>query len=124
MRYNRDGYSVEAAIVKGRALPEWYLDEPQLQIGDHFYITAFSDLNSCRQVGMGVGEIPWDKVIEYGRYKGLDDTMMEVFRIIMKEMDRAFLRWQDKERDKQRRANDRRNRSGRKQVMPKEDYIG
>ena len=105
-------------------MPDWYLDEPVLEPGDYFYITAFSDLNSCRQMGFGVGEIPWNVIMEYADRSNLDAIMTDVFKIVIRQMDRTYMKWQDGEREKQRKSKERMTRSSSKRTMPKEDYIG
>lgn len=87
-------------------------------------MSAFSDLNTCRQSGMGVGEIPWDKILKYAREKDLDGVMTDVFIIVIRTMDRALMAWHEKEQDKKRHIRDRQAKRGQKQVMPKEDYVG
>ena len=55
LRYERDGFQVEAALRKNRATPEWYDNEPIIEPTDIFYIKAFHDLSTCRISGMGIG---------------------------------------------------------------------
>lgn len=95
-----------------------------MEPGDHFYVTAFSDLNSCRQMGFGVGEIPWRDIMAYAAHSNLDDIMTDVFKIVIRQMDRTYMKWQDEERDKQRRSKERMTKNSSKRTMPKEDYIG
>ena len=115
---------MEAAIEKGRSLPDWYLDEPALEPGDYFYMMAFSDLNSGRQMGFGVGEIPWRDIMAYADRADLDFIMADVFKIVIRQMDRTYMKWQDGERDKMRRSKERTAKSASRRTMPKEDYLG
>ena len=103
MRYERDGFSVEAALAKGRALPQWYLDEPEVTSDDNFFIAAFSELSTCRHQR----DIPWNCIIEYASYHELDREMTRAFVYVIRMMDRALLKWQDDEREQKRRANQR-----------------
>ena len=66
--------------------------------GDEFYFKAFWDLSTCRQIGMGQGPIPWDKMIEYGHVAGLDDDMTDVLVGVIRAMDAAYLKWEDAQR--------------------------
>ena len=84
---------MDAAISKGRALPKWYLDEPYVFPAQQFFLKAFWDLNTCRSTGMGIGPIPWDKIVQYGSYAGLDDDMIEPLVSIIREMDAEYLLW-------------------------------
>jgi len=101
LRYDRDGYSVEAAILKGRRLPEWYSEEPPAQITDFFYQKSFWDLSSTRRFEHG--PIPWDKIVEYGYHTGLDNDMIDTFVAIIRAMDAGYLNWLKDEIDRQRK---------------------
>lgn len=68
-----------------------------------FYYTAFLDLCTCRDVGMGLGPIPWTAVAAYAAYHAVED--FDTFSIIIKKLDSAFLQWQD-----ERRKKDQKNR--------------
>lgn len=92
LRYEKEGYSAEAAQRKGREVPEWFLDEPAVGRMDHFYGKAFNDLSTCRSFGMGLGPIPWDKIDEYGRKAGLTNDILKAFIDIIRLMDEAYLR--------------------------------
>src|SRR5690606_11766519 len=100
LRWERDGFSVEAALAKGRPIPDWAKEEPQLLPGDEFYVEAFWEL--CSERLMPMGQIPWRSIVEYGRHKSLDDDILPVFHTVVREMDRAYLRWQAEQADRQR----------------------
>lgn len=91
MRYSRDGWSIEAAIAKGRTLPSWYLDRPDEQDGDQFYLSAFWDLSTCRQNGWSPGPIPWNHIRDYAEYAGLDRDNGFRFAAIIRRMDAYYL---------------------------------
>ena len=105
MRLNRDGFSIDAAIEKGRSLPEWYVNEPAIEASDVFYMKAFYDLNTCRSIGMGLGQIPWNVTVEYADRYGLEWDLSEAFVDIIREMDEGFLEWKSSEQEKARIAN-------------------
>jgi len=107
---SRDGWSIDAALAKGRPLPEWYLDEPPLQPGYDFFMLAFSNLSTCRDSGFGsLGRIPWDKIDLYADRSGLDEEMSSAFVVILRAMDEAYIGWQEQEADKRRSAQKRGN---------------
>lgn len=81
-------------------MPQWYLDEPHLYPGDAFYLKAFFDLSTCRQMGMGLGPIPWDKILMYAKFNGLDEDVTEAFIVIIRELDIAFIEQVNKEKSK------------------------
>lgn len=97
LRYQRDGFSVDAAIAKGRPLPDWYLDQPEIAPGDDFYLRAFNNLGTCRQIGMSVGPIPWDRCIDYAERAGLEPDLIDAFVSVIRAMDAAYLDWLDKQ---------------------------
>ncbi len=100
MEYSEKQYSIEAGIAKGRPLPEWYLDEPDAYPGDHFYLKAFYDLNSCRSIGLNLGPIPWDKILKYAEYSQLDTQVTECFLTVIATMDNHYLEKVAKEQQK------------------------
>jgi hypothetical protein len=101
MRLERDGFSIDQAIAKGRALPEWFLEEPIILPGEEFYIKAFFHLSTCRHGnGMSTGPIPWNNCLEYGLLAGLDNDIIETFIEIIRVMDTIYLKWQDDEAKK------------------------
>ncbi len=91
LQYEKDGYSIEAGLRKGRKPPKWYLEEPTPGRMDYFYTTAFNDLNTCRYIGMDIGPIPWDKINEYGHKAGLVYDILKAFIRIIRLMDDAYL---------------------------------
>lgn len=83
---------MEAAIAKGRELPDWVDKEPVILPGDEFYIQAWFELDTCRQVGMDLGLIPWDKIVFYGQFHGMEEDVLEAFIQIIRQMDGAYLK--------------------------------
>jgi len=56
---------------------------------------AFWELSSCRFFGGGaIGPLPWDKCIAYAERKKLDPDMIDVFERVMRELDEAYLEFQ------------------------------
>jgi hypothetical protein len=94
LRCQRDGFSIDAGIEKGRTtFPDWYLDKPPLAENDRFYLTAFTRLTRTRSNGFGVGQIPWDKIVQYAAIKQLDPQMTDVFVEVLCAMDTGYLKW-------------------------------
>jgi len=54
---------------------------------------------------MGLGAIPWSKIVEYGRTAGLDGDMIAIFVSIIRAMDAKYVEWQDKEAERKRKHN-------------------
>jgi hypothetical protein len=57
---------------------------------------AFFALSNDRQVGMGLGPIPWSSLDRYAQRFGIDDPdEFDVFAFLIRTMDGAFLRHAD-----------------------------
>ncbi len=41
---------------------------------------------------MGVGPIPWSKIVMYGERKGLDRGMIAVLEVVIRELDEVYLK--------------------------------
>lgn len=59
--------------------------------GLDFYVAAFYELSTCRQIGMGgVGPIPWTAIAEYSRLM-LEPEDFETFHYLMRVLDGIYL---------------------------------
>ena len=92
LRYQRDGFSVEAGLKKRRKFPEdhWYFQMPAIPRGSEFIFEAYSDLVTCRTPD---GPIPWDKVALYADKKGLQPDTADLLWEAVKRMDRVERSW-------------------------------
>jgi hypothetical protein len=98
LRYRRDGFSVQAAIDKGRALPDWYLAKPDLEPGEDAYLQAFWLLGTGRAVGSyTIGSIPWRDMVSYADRLGLSGSTHDLFVRVISEMDAGYLAWKAEE---------------------------
>ena len=95
LRNERDGFQVEAAQKKGRPLPDWFAEQPDLQPGDDFWLSAFFELSTTRHDG---GPIPWDKIMLYADRSGLDGDLAGTLQAVIRSMDSAFLKWTAEQR--------------------------
>ncbi len=92
MRYQRDGFSVEAAFKKGRTLDpdHWYLHPPPEVPGLEFFFEAYRDLSTCRPPD---GAIPWLAAMAYGEKKKLAEDVTETVWVTVRKMDLAERSW-------------------------------
>ncbi|UFK26770.1 hypothetical protein [Roseobacter phage RDJL6] len=97
MRLERDGFSIEAAIEKGRALPEWYVNEPVVPPADEFYLRAFYELITGRNSD---GRIPWRDIEDFAERSGLEEDLIAPFKEIMRALERTFSAWIKGEQDR------------------------
>ena len=91
MRYQRDGFSVKAAITKGRPLPTWYVNRPEVVLFEDFYLQAFFDLCTTRVSADGLSPIPWDKILLYAEHSKLERDNYAFFCRLIRSMDAAYL---------------------------------
>lgn len=55
------------------------------------YYEAFTELSTCRPVGMGIGPVPWTAIDGYGRRYGFEgDGFVYLVRMV-RALDDAFL---------------------------------
>ena len=68
--------------------------------GFEFYFTAFKELNSCRDVGMGLSPIPFTAIVDYARIYDVGE--FEEFLELIRMMDEQFLDLQATEQEKKK----------------------
>lgn len=84
----------------GTPLPDFILNTPELLPGLELYKLAFNDLSTCRQIGMGIGPVPWTAIQEYGSMQGLGQDQFEALHYHIARMDEAYLGHLAEEQDK------------------------
>lgn len=90
------GWIIEECLRFGQPLPDKIREAPELLPGLELYYRAFFRLSTCRQIGMGLGPVPWTAVQEYARVLELEPDQAEALRYHIERMDNAFLDWQSK----------------------------
>lgn len=100
MEFQDKQYSLESGIAKGRPLPQWALNEPEVYPGDYFYINAFYELGTCRTIGLSIGPIPWNRIVQYADRFKLDEDLINPFVDIIREMDDAYIEEINKKKPK------------------------
>jgi hypothetical protein len=83
-------------------IPQVILDAPELQIGLEWTYSAFGKLTTCRQIGMGIGPIPWTAINEFCVKHQLNSDDQDDFEYLIEQMDDAYVQHMNKkaERDK------------------------
>lgn len=60
--------------------------EPEVDEGIRIMVRAYSELSSCRNVGMGIGPIPWTAMLEWCRHHNLrrdvSNHLINVLRLV------------------------------------------
>jgi hypothetical protein len=102
LKFARSGFAITSGQYKastGREAPDWFFDQPTPERGDDLYLDGFWELSSCRDFGMGVGPIPWDKIVQYARWVKLEPDLEVLFVRIIRELDEVYLRNCKEKRD-------------------------
>lgn len=87
--YRRDAPKLIEAKMD---LPFAWRDVPTLENqGYDWYLEAFADLSSCRNIGFSVGQIPWTAVIKYVEHEEIKEV--DDFIHIIGAMDSAYLEY-------------------------------
>ena len=81
-------------------MPAWVDEEPATAPGDSFYMQAFWDLSTERQLGFTVGPIPVSRIHSYPGVRHMSPAMMWMFESVIRAMDSAYRDWAESERDK------------------------
>jgi hypothetical protein len=97
LRYQRDGFVVDALLERGKPLPDWVLDEPVLEQFEDFYIRAFYCLITERRGGVC---IPHSEIVTFGERSGLSSAMIGTFTTIIWTLETAYNTWAKGEQDK------------------------
>lgn len=84
------------AVHSGRPIPDRIENSPSILPGLELYYIAFQDLNSSRQMGMGLGPIPWVVIQQYCQLKELSDEQTEAMHHHIPLMDTVFLKHHQK----------------------------
>lgn len=76
----------------GRQVPDAFFDRPDPLPESHFYWRAFCELSTERQIGMGVGPIPYSKAREYAQRYELNEDEWDFFWEIIQDVDSENLK--------------------------------
>ncbi len=71
---------------------------PVLLDGLDFYFSAYSDLETDRQISMGgVGAVPWNSIIKWCNFHGVHDIYeIEILTRYIRSMEKAEYQFRDK----------------------------
>lgn len=84
---------------QGLPLPKKIQEAPELRMGLELFLDAFFELNTCRQIGMGVAPIPWTCVKDYAVAYDLDDVQTEDLFHHIRLMDQEFIKHHSRKAD-------------------------
>ena len=82
---------MDESLREGREIPEEIAFAPEIELGLELYYNGFIAISDSRQIGMGLGPIPWKVVHDYCVAMELDEEQSEAMHHHIREMDGAFL---------------------------------
>lgn len=92
-------FIIEQCIRQNMPLPDAIANAPVLEIGLDLFFTAFMDLNSCRNIGVGEGPIPWTAKQMYAKEElNLEGEQRDDFFYYINRLDTAYLDHKAKQR--------------------------
>jgi hypothetical protein len=80
----------------GEPIPERIANAPTLDAGMDFFISAFFELSTERQLGFGEGPIPISAIHAYCRHYEMDDDEEHEFVSCIRALDGAYLKRQNR----------------------------
>lgn len=84
-------------IKAGHQLPDPWRNIPQVESRLEWYFSAFSELSTCRQIGMGVGPIPWTAIVQYQDRHNLKEELG--FLELIRDMDLVYISFVEEKND-------------------------
>lgn len=84
---------VKTCQQSGMPLPDFIKNQPELMFGLDIFVQAFWDLSTCRQMGMGLGPIPWISIQEYCIMLQCSEDFTKDLHYHIRRIDQAYLNW-------------------------------
>ena len=94
MRFRDREFSIRQAIRKGRGLPAWYLECPEIPDGAQWIIKAYWELASERKQN---GSIPWSAARHWYAVSGNLESIWGLFWRCIQTIDAAYGRETDRQ---------------------------
>ena len=82
---------IQQCMKQKKPLPEKIANAPELLLGLDLYYDSFWDLTTCRQVGFGVGSIPWASIRDYAVTFEFDEEQVDDLFYFIRMMDNAYM---------------------------------
>lgn len=77
-------------------LPDKIKNKPEITTGLDLYWKAFQDLSSDRDIGMGVGPIPWSAMHTWASRNHIRGDDFERFVLVLRGLDNVYMEKQGK----------------------------
>ena len=79
------------AFLANAPMPDKIANAPYLELGLDLYLSAFFELEGDRQIGMGIGPIPWNVVNQYAKAYHFDEEQSTKLHRYIKALDAVYL---------------------------------
>jgi len=83
-------------VREGLPFPDRIQNAPTLLMGLELFFLGFMDLSSSRQIGMGMGPIPWQAINQYCTSIELNEEQTEAMHHHIRELDTCYLKHKNK----------------------------
>lgn len=83
----------EQCLQFGTPLPDPLKNPPELMEGLDLYMKAFSELSTCRSIGMDIGPIPWTATRDWAIMNLEDAESIGDLHYHISRLDAAYLDW-------------------------------
>lgn len=91
-----DQWVIDQCLQDGIELPPHLANKPEIEPGLSMYWEAFSKLGSCRQIGMGIGPVPWTAIEAWADAHGYDDDHREDLHYHVEALDAVYMKHANK----------------------------
>lgn len=72
-------------------IPDKFRDKPTVKSGLELYWKAFQDLSSDRDIGMGIGPIPWSSIHTWGSRNHIVGDDFERLVLMIRGLDAVYM---------------------------------
>lgn len=86
---------IRLSAQQGRPVPNKIADQPVLSEADEIFWLAFTHLTTER---IPDGAIPWQAIVRWAEYYGLDDEDAEDLIEVVRALDSAYINYQSEKR--------------------------
>lgn len=95
---------IQQATLEGNPIPDRILNAPDLFLGNDLFLDGFYELDSCRQIGLAKGQIPFTAIVQYCEFYGFDQELAYDFCAIIRAVDNQLLNYEAEQADKKKLA--------------------
>ena len=93
---------VEQAVQDNMPIPDRILNAPELADGNDLFLDGFYELDTCRQIGLAKGQIPFLAIVQYCAFYNFDDDLAEEFSLVIRSVDNLILNYEAEQAEKKK----------------------